>query len=264
MQGTWAHVHLWLGDERCVPADHEDANQRMVDESLLPRLRPHEGPHLHPVRGELGPEDAAWLYGSEHRAGDGRAAGVRPRAARHGPDGHTASLFPGHPAARAAHAPVIGVRDSPKPPPERITLTLPVLARARFTLLLATGEEKREALAGVRAGDELPPRGWATGWTRSSATRRRASVGGAPRGPRRVVSPWREGTKRRDARLLDVRADVGASSSRTRAAGTRRRERLAPHAAERTTDDVSQATPTTSNERLPRAEAREAARSPQC
>jgi 6-phosphogluconolactonase len=157
MQGTWAHVHLWLGDERCVPADHEDANQRMVDESLLAKLRSHEGPYLHPVRGELGPEDAAWLYGTEVV----RAIGEQPVfdlvLLGMGPDGHTASLFPDHPAARAAHAPVIGVRDSPKPPPERITLTLPVLKRARFTLLLATGAEKREALAGVRAGDDRLP-----------------------------------------------------------------------------------------------------------
>ena len=157
MQGTWAHVHLWLGDERCVPADHEDANQRMVDESLLSQLRSSEGPHLHPVRGELQPEDAAWLYGRDIA----RAMGDRPVfdlvLLGLGPDGHTASLFPGHPAARAAHAPVIGVRESPKPPPERITLTLPVLERARFTLLLATGAEKREALAGVRAGDDRLP-----------------------------------------------------------------------------------------------------------
>jgi 6-phosphogluconolactonase len=75
-----------------------------------------------------------------------------------GEDGHTASLFPGHPEAVAQHAPVIGVRGSPKPPSERITLTLPVIARARLTILLATGAGKAEPLARVRAGDEaLPP-----------------------------------------------------------------------------------------------------------
>jgi 6-phosphogluconolactonase len=76
-----------------------------------------------------------------------------------GPDGHTASLFPGHPAAHATEAPVVPVRDAPKPPPERISLTLPVLRRARFTLLLATGEAKRDALARARAGDEGVPSG---------------------------------------------------------------------------------------------------------
>jgi 6-phosphogluconolactonase len=129
----------------------------MVDEALLSKLGAHEGPHLHPVRGELGPEDAAWLYGTDVV----RAMGEQPVfdlvLLGMGPDGHTASLFPDHPAARASEAPVIGVRDSPKPPPERITLTLPVLKRARFTLLMATGAEKREALAGVRAGDDRLP-----------------------------------------------------------------------------------------------------------
>jgi 6-phosphogluconolactonase len=159
MQGTWAHVHLWLGDERCVPAGHEDANQRMVDESLLARLRSQVGPHLHPVRGELTPEDAAWLYASDVT----RAMGERPVfdlvLLGLGEDGHTASLFPGHPEVDSEAAPVIPVRGAPKPPPERISLTLPVLRRARFTLLLATGEGKREALRRVRDGDPAVPAG---------------------------------------------------------------------------------------------------------
>ncbi len=157
MQGSWAHVHLWLGDERCVPVDHPDANARMVDEALLSQLRATDGPHLHPVRGELGPEDAAWLYGRELVDVMGRQPVFDLVLLGLGPDGHTASLFPGHPAAGARHAPVIGIRDSPKPPPERITLTLPVLARARYTLLLATGEGKREALGRVLAGDPALP-----------------------------------------------------------------------------------------------------------
>ncbi len=159
MQGTWSHVHLWLGDERCVAADHEDANQRMLDESLLSKLRSHEGPHLHPVRGDLQPEDAAWLYARELVATIGEQPVFDLVLLGLGEDGHTASLFPGDPAALSAEAPVIGVRGAPKPPPERITLTLPVLRRARFTLLLATGEGKKDALARVRAGDEEIPAG---------------------------------------------------------------------------------------------------------
>ena len=157
MQGTWSHVHLWLSDERCVPADHEDANQRMVDESLVSKLRAADRPTVHGVQGHLVPEDAAWLYGTEIL----RAIGAEPVfdlvLLGLGPDGHTASLFPGHDEARASVAPVISVRDSPKPPPERITFTLPLIARASYTLLLATGDGKREALGRVRAGDpELP------------------------------------------------------------------------------------------------------------
>ena len=159
MQGTWSHVHLWLGDERCVPPDDPESNQRMLDESLVSKLRAVDGPHLHPVRGDLRPEDAAWLYATEVV----RTMGEQPMfdlgLLGLGEDGHTASLFPGHPAAGAEHAPVIPVRDAPKPPPERITLTMPVLRRARFTLLLATGEGKRDALARVQAGDEEVPAG---------------------------------------------------------------------------------------------------------
>ncbi len=157
IQGSWTHVHLWLGDERCVPADHPDSNARMVDEALLSQLRAADGPHLHPVRGELGPEDAAWLYGREIVDAMGREPVFDLVLLGLGPDGHTASLFPGHPAAGARHAPVIPIRDSPKPPAERITLTLPVLARARYTMLLATGEGKREALGRVLAGDPALP-----------------------------------------------------------------------------------------------------------
>ena len=159
MQGSWAHVHLWLGDERCVPADHEDANQRMLDESLLAKLRSVEGPHLHPVRGDLQPEDAAWLYARELVQTIGEDPVFDLVLLGLGEDGHTASLFPGDPAAAATEAPVIGVRGAPKPPPERITLTFPVLRRARFTLLLATGASKREPLARVRDGDRTVPAG---------------------------------------------------------------------------------------------------------
>ena len=141
-------AEIWLVDERCVPSDHADSNARMIRAAL------GDGVRLHEARGELGPEDAAWLYAREVEAIGGVFDVV---VLGLGEDGHTASLFPGHPEADARHAPVIGVRGSPKPPPERITLTLPVIARARHTVLLATGEGKRDALARVRARDEALP-----------------------------------------------------------------------------------------------------------
>lgn len=157
MQGTWSHVHLWLSDERCVPADHEDSNQLMVEQSLVRKLRAQDRPQVHGIRGDLVPEDAAWIYGMDIV----RAIGADPVfdlvLLGLGPDGHTASLFPGRDEAGAMIAPVIPVRRSPKPPPERVSFSLPLIARARYTLLLATGEGKRDALARVRAGDaELP------------------------------------------------------------------------------------------------------------
>jgi len=155
VEGSWSHVHLWLGDERCVPEDDEEANVRMVRESLLAGEREGE-PVLHAVPSPEVPEDAAWLYGREilqhmlDAVFDIVLLGM-------GPDGHTCSLFPGHPVLDVREAPVAPVRDSPKPPPERVTLTLPVVRDARFTLLLATGAEKRDALAAALAGDTSIP-----------------------------------------------------------------------------------------------------------
>jgi 6-phosphogluconolactonase len=153
--GSWAHVHLWLGDERCVPEDHEEANIRMVRESLLAGSRDGE-PVLHAVPLPEVPEDASWLYGLEVLTHMPEAVFDLVLLGM-GPDGHTCSLFPGHPVLAVREAPVAPVRDSPKPPPERVTLTLPVVRDARFTLLLATGEGKRDALAAALAGDASIP-----------------------------------------------------------------------------------------------------------
>ncbi|MGI9098266.1 MAG: 6-phosphogluconolactonase [Solirubrobacteraceae bacterium] len=155
IEGSWRHVHLWLGDERCVPDDHPESNARMVRESLYAHARA-EPPSLHAVPSPEQPEDAAWLYGLTVRAQvpdetfDIVLLGM-------GPDGHTASLFPGRPVLDVRQAPCVAVRDAPKPPPQRVTLTLPVLRRARFTLLLVTGAEKADALARARAGDRSVP-----------------------------------------------------------------------------------------------------------
>jgi 6-phosphogluconolactonase len=153
--GDWSHVHLWLGDERCVPPDDPEANVRMVRESLLRGERAGP-PVLHPVPSPEVPEDAAWLYGRELL--DHMPDGVFDIVLLGmGPDGHTCSLFPGHPVLAVREAPVAPVRESPKPPPERVTITLPVVRRARLTLLLTTGAGKRDALAAALAGDRSIP-----------------------------------------------------------------------------------------------------------
>jgi 6-phosphogluconolactonase len=153
--GSWSHVHLWLGDERCVPDGDPDSNAQMVRESLLASERA-EPAVLHALPRPEQPEDAAWLYARElcelvpDLVFDVMLLGM-------GPDGHTASLFPGHPGLEAREAPCFAVRDSPKPPPERVTMSLPVLRAARCTLLLVTGTDKADALARVRAGDKSLP-----------------------------------------------------------------------------------------------------------
>jgi 6-phosphogluconolactonase len=155
IEGSWEHVHLWLGDERCVPADDPQSNAKMVRETLYARARA-DPPVLHELPVPEQAEDAAWRYGLQIRdtvpdaTFDIVLLGM-------GPDGHTASLFPGFPQLAAREAPCVAVHGSPKPPPDRVTLTLPILRRASFTLLLATGAEKAQALARARAGDRSLP-----------------------------------------------------------------------------------------------------------
>jgi len=155
IEGSWEHVHLWLGDERCVPEDDPQSNARMIRDTLLAVARP-QPPVFHVLPQPEQPEDAAWLYGLEISREvpdvvfDVVLLGM-------GPDGHTCSLFPGHPVLGVTEAPVAPVRNSPKPPPERVTLTLGVVRRARLTLLLVAGEDKAESLARALAGDASIP-----------------------------------------------------------------------------------------------------------
>jgi 6-phosphogluconolactonase len=132
----WPQVHIWFCDERCVPADDEQSNLRLVRETLgdVPA-------QWHPVRGELGPDAAAHAY--ERELGD---VVLDVALLGIGPDGHTASLFPDHPALDATGR-AVGVSDAPKPPPERVSLTLPTLGAARGLVLLVTEREKAPALA---------------------------------------------------------------------------------------------------------------------
>ena len=140
----WGRVVVLFGDERCVPPGHPDSNYRMARETLLDQVFPMT---VHRMPGELGPDEGARLYEGVVRANsplDLVLLGI-------GPDGHTASLFPGHPELRAAgHA--VGVRAAPKPPPERISLTLTALREARRVVVLATGEDKADAIALARDG----------------------------------------------------------------------------------------------------------------
>ncbi len=155
VEGSWKHVHLWLGDERCVPDGDPESNAQMIRESLLANERA-EPPVLHAVPAPRIPEDAAWRYGLDV-ARDVPDAVFDVVLLGMGPDGHTCSLFPGHPVLAVTEPPVAPVRGSPKPPPERVTLTLPVLRRARFTQLLVTGAGKHDALARTLAGDDSLP-----------------------------------------------------------------------------------------------------------
>jgi 6-phosphogluconolactonase len=156
----WSAVHLWYCDERCVPPDDPESTHRLVQETLLAPIAALGGalPREHRVRGELSPEEAAHEYEQQLRAAVAPAGGEGPplldvALLGIGEDGHTASLFPGHPqVSDDSGALCLPVRDSPKPPPERVTLTLPVLRAARRALLLVAGAGKAEALAAMLRG----------------------------------------------------------------------------------------------------------------
>jgi len=143
MLEDWSGVHLWYGDERCVPYDDPESNHGQVKQRLRAR-----GATWHPMPGTLGPAEGAREYTGELGSTilDLTHLGM-------GPDGHTASLFPHHPLLDATGV-AAGISDSPKPPPERITLTLPRLNASRRIVLLVTGEGKSEALGRVLAGPD--------------------------------------------------------------------------------------------------------------
>jgi len=142
---AWGAVTVLFGDERCVPPDHPDSNYLMARRSLLDSVSPGS---VHRMAGELGPDRAASLYDPVVRwlsPLDLVLLGM-------GPDGHTASLFPGRPEL-SAEALAVGVREAPKPPPERVTLTLGCLRQARRVVFLVTGGDKAAAFAAAARGE---------------------------------------------------------------------------------------------------------------
>jgi 6-phosphogluconolactonase len=141
----WSRVELWFGDERCVPPDDPESNHRLVAETLLARA---PGVRVHPVDGRADPDAAAAAYAAEIH-------GVRLDLALLGlgEDGHTASLFPGSPALDVRDREAVAVTAS-KPPPRRITLTLPVFEAAAAIVVLAVGEGKADAVAAVLRGPD--------------------------------------------------------------------------------------------------------------
>ena len=136
---------MLFGDERCVPPDHPDSNYRMAREELLDHVGPAS---VHRMAGELGAEAAAADY-------DAVVAALQPLdliLLGLGEDGHTASLFPGNPALEAAGW-AVAVHGAPKPPPDRVSLSLTTLRGARRVLVMATGRDKAAAVEMARRGE---------------------------------------------------------------------------------------------------------------
>lgn len=164
----WDRLHLFLVDERHVPHAHPDSNYGMIASALLDRV-PIPAANRHPMPTDGDPEDCARRYRAELAAFFGGTERFDLVVLGMGPDGHTASLFPGR-APSTLHS-VEAVYDSPKPPPTRLTLTLPVLNRAVEVLFLVTGADKAPALArALKEGIEGElPAGWVTPSERAPA-----------------------------------------------------------------------------------------------
>jgi len=157
----WGQVDIWWGDERYVVADSPDRNALQARESLLAHVpvapeRVHEMPDS--SYGSV--FDAAAAYGDEVRAVGSGAFDVVMLGV--GPDGHVASLFPGFPQLDVDDRVAVAVTDSPKPPPERISLTFGALNRTSAVWFLVSGSGKASAVARALAGDdrhEIPASG---------------------------------------------------------------------------------------------------------
>ena len=153
----WEHVDVWWGDERFVPADSDDRNEKGARTALLARVGvPEHRIHaMPPSDGDFAePEDAAAWY-AEHLAASAPEGQAIPRfdvlLLGIGPEGHTASIFPDSPAARDER-PVFAVRDCPKPPPTRVSLGFSAINSAEEVWLVVSGEGKADAVARGDAG----------------------------------------------------------------------------------------------------------------
>jgi 6-phosphogluconolactonase len=160
----WMGVDFWWGDERYVAADSTDRNDRAAELDLLDVVGADPARvHAMPASDEAHPDvaTAAASYVDLLRMhADGPFDLVLLGV---GPDGHVASLFPGFPQLEVTDEPAVAVTGSPKPPPQRITLTFPALNRTHEVWFLVTGEEKADAVARALADDgsvrETPARG---------------------------------------------------------------------------------------------------------
>jgi 6-phosphogluconolactonase len=145
----WSKWTIYYGDERCLPKDHAERNSVMAEQAFLGKVALPKA-QVFTIPAELGPEQAAALYQQTVKAAlpfDLVLLGM-------GEDGHTASLFPGHQhdAEELVHA----VYNSPKPPPERVSISAKALGNARQVIFLITGSNKQEAVQQWCSGHDLP------------------------------------------------------------------------------------------------------------
>jgi len=148
-KADWSKWYIYYGDERCLPADHSDRNSLLAERALLDKVSiPVE--QIFTIPAERGPEAAAEQY----RQTVADALPFDMVLLGMGEDGHTASLFPGH-----LHNPdelTHAVHNSPKPPPERVSISARGLSDTRELIFLITGANKQEPVKNWRLGHDLP------------------------------------------------------------------------------------------------------------
>jgi 6-phosphogluconolactonase len=145
----WAKWHIYHGDERCLPPDHEDRNSLMVEQVWLDYVNIPAN-QIHDIPAELGPVAGAKAYAEilkDLAAFDLVLLGL-------GEDGHTASLFPDHIVDNSADA--VPVFNAPKPPSERVTISQNRLNNSHEVIFLVTGAGKQEAVDNWRSGVDIP------------------------------------------------------------------------------------------------------------
>jgi 6-phosphogluconolactonase len=195
----WRRLDIWWGDERFLPAGHPDRNDTGAEQVLLCHLDTDPA-RVHRMPGSDGPDGhdpegaaaryATWLRAAARPEDHGPVPSFDVLMLGIGPEGHVASLFPGMPALYDDRS-VVAVRGAPKPPPTRLTLTLPAICSAREVWVLAAGQEKagavRLALSDVGAV-QIPAAG-ARGKQRTLFLLDRAAAGRLPPQLSRPASP---------------------------------------------------------------------------
>jgi 6-phosphogluconolactonase len=159
----WSKVDLWWGDERFLPAGDPDRNETQARVALLDAL-PLDPARLHPMPAADGEdaETAAARYAAELARGGAELPPFDVLMLGVGEDGHVASLFPEHPVLNETGT-TAAVHNSPKPPPTRITLTMPAIQTADEVWLIAAGPDKTDAVGAALSGDKTRPAAHATG-----------------------------------------------------------------------------------------------------
>lgn len=153
----WPRVHFFWGDERAVPQDHPDSNYALARRLLLEPIAAAEENVHRILVGEGSTENAALAYEQTLQECLGAPPILDLVLLGVGSDGHVCSLFPGHPLLQEETRFAAAVADSPKPPRERVSLTLPMLLRARLAIVAAFGESKAALVSAAVQGNTKSP-----------------------------------------------------------------------------------------------------------